>query len=421
MTQRIGILAGGGGLPVAIAESVLGHGGSVHIVAIDGEAGSEVRRFPHTIVNWGQIGRMVATLKREGGGQMVIAGAVRRPDLLRIRPDLGFVRGVARIMQLVVAGGDDSVLRLVVRFFEEQGLHVLGVDDVAPDLVLGAGPLGRIAPDEAALADARRGFAVTRALGDLDVGQAVAVRGGRIIAIEGAEGTDAMLRRVAAGTPASGRFSGAVTKAPKPGQEMRVDMPAIGPRTVELAAAAGIGTIAVEAGAVLALDRPLLVETADAAGCSVTGLVSEPVQPVATVPVAQIRIAGRCSPEQQVRDDIGIGLEVERRLRPFGAGEAAVVARRHVLAVAAGEGIEDVLARAGGLRQWGDGRRSARRGVLVCRAEAGEPREILRLVCDHRVQGVVAIASGGDAPAWRDAARIADASGTFLGIAEPRP
>jgi DUF1009 family protein len=94
---RIGILAGGGRLPLMIAESVTARGGTVHIVGIEGEADPGVARFPHTWVNWGQIGRMVATLRSEGARQLVIAGAVTRPDLRRIRPDAGFFRRVAMI------------------------------------------------------------------------------------------------------------------------------------------------------------------------------------------------------------------------------------------------------------------------------------------------------------------------------------
>ena len=193
---RIGILAGGGRLPLMIAESVAARGGTVHIVGIEGEADPAIARFPHTWVNWGQIGRMVATLRGEGGRDLVIAGAVTRPDLRRIRPDAGFFRSLPQILRLL-AGGDDSVLTRVVRFFEGNGLEVRGVHEVAPDLLAGAGRLGSIALSEADRADAELGFAVRRALGPVDAGQAVVVARGRVLAIEGAEGTDAMLQRVA--------------------------------------------------------------------------------------------------------------------------------------------------------------------------------------------------------------------------------
>ena len=135
---RVGILAGGGRLPLMIAESVAARGDGVHIVAIEGEADLEVARFPHTWVNWGQIGRMVATLRAEGATELVIAGGVTRPDLRRIRPDAGFFTSLPQIVRLL-AGGDDSVLSRVVRFFEGKGLTVRGVHEVAPDLLAGDG------------------------------------------------------------------------------------------------------------------------------------------------------------------------------------------------------------------------------------------------------------------------------------------
>src|SRR5262245_25672584 len=188
---RIGILAGGGRLPLMIAESVAARGEGVHIVAIMGEADPEIARFPHTWVNWGQIGRMVATLRAEGADRLVIAGGVKRPDLRRIRPDLGFFMSLPRIVGLL-AGGDGSVLTRVVRFFEAKGFRVNGVHEVAPDLLAGAGRMGGVALGCGDAADAQLGFAVRHALGVVDAGQAVVVARGEVLAIEGAEGTDAM-------------------------------------------------------------------------------------------------------------------------------------------------------------------------------------------------------------------------------------
>ena len=141
--SRISILAGGGRLPLMIAESIAARGLSVHIVAIEGEADPAIAGFPHTWVNWGEIGRMVDTLRGQGGEELVIAGAVRRPDLWKIRPDAGFFKSLPQIL-LLMAGGDDSVLTRVVRFFEKKGLRVRGAHEVAPDLLAGAGPIGSV-------------------------------------------------------------------------------------------------------------------------------------------------------------------------------------------------------------------------------------------------------------------------------------
>ncbi|MBO0766528.1 MAG: DUF1009 domain-containing protein, partial [Hyphomicrobiaceae bacterium] len=163
---RIGILAGGGRLPLMIAESVIARRGSVHIVAIEGEADPAVARFPHTWVNWGQIGRMVGALRGQHIDALVIAGGVRRPDLWKVRPDWGLFLSLPQILRML-AGGDDSVLSRVVRFFEAKGIVVRGAHEVAPDLLVRAGCAGALALDGQARADAHLGFAVRAALGAL--------------------------------------------------------------------------------------------------------------------------------------------------------------------------------------------------------------------------------------------------------------
>jgi UDP-2,3-diacylglucosamine hydrolase len=420
--DRIGILAGGGQLPLLIADSVVARGGRVHIVAIDGEADQDVNRFPHTWVNWGQIERMVTTLRSEGGGEMVIAGSVRRPDLWKLRPDTGLFKSLPQLVGLL-AGGDDSVLSRVVRFFESKGFTVRGAHDVAPGLVAGAGPIGAAAllgPDRA---DAEIGFAVRRALGPLDAGQAVVVARGRVLAIEGAEGTDAMLQRVAdqrsANADASTSAAGVLTKGPKPGQELRVDMPAIGPRTVELAAAAGLAGIAVEAGSVLVLGREAAVQAADAKRVAIEGLASRTNSEslAGSAEAHDGRLVGRLRPAQRDRVDMAKGLAALQRLAGFETGSAVVVARAYVLAFAASETVSAMLDRVRALRQWGM-RGNRRLGVLVCRADALGDGAALQQMCEQAaLQGLAGIAMAGTPEALapcEDAARIADEHGLFL-------
>jgi UDP-2,3-diacylglucosamine hydrolase len=418
--DRIGILAGGGRLPEMVAEGVIGRGGSVHIVAIEGEADSGVERFPHTWVNWGQVGRMVATL-RERTDALVIAGGVRRPDLWKLRPDLGFFRSLPQILEMM-AGGDDSVLSRVVRFFEAKGIEVRGAHQVAPDLLALGGPAGALSLDRQARADADLGFAVRAALGPLDAGQAVVAAGGKVLAIEGAEGTDAMLRRVAElrSRAGDGGHGGVLAKGPKPGQELRVDMPAIGPRTAELAAAAGLAGIAVEAGAVLLLDRSEMVRTADAAGIAVEGLpqgAAAPAQPGTTVRgVAVIKpIFTRLKPSRRDVADIQKGLAAIERLSAFDTGHAVVVARAYILAVAAGETTLAMLERTRALRQWGIGAKR-RRGVLVCRAsqQNGAAIDAGALIDQAAAQGLAGIAAVANAVDSMEYASLADRQGLFL-------
>jgi lipid-A-disaccharide synthase len=419
---RIGILAGGGRLPLMIAESVARRGGRVHIVGIDGEADPAIARFPHTWVNWGEIGRMVATLRSEGGRELVIAGGVRRPDLWKVRPDLGFLRSLPQLFALL-AGGDDSVLSRVVRFFEANGLVVRGAHEVAPDLLAAAGRAGLASLSPQSRRDAGIGFAVRAALGPLDAGQAVAVADGRVLAIEGAEGTDAMLGRVAAlRTLAPGAApSGVLAKGPKPGQELRVDMPAIGPRTVELAIAAGLAGAAVEAGGVLLLDREQAVGAADAGGFAIEGLAGgagpAPADGAGGGQVAG-RVMGRLRPGRRDAADIARGLAAVERLAPFDTGRAVVVLRAYILAVAAAESACAMLARVRSLRQWGIGG-TRRRGVLVCRPP--DPRHdadglaaVLALAAAQGLAGVALAAPSGASVGEECDAAAADAHGLFL-------
>jgi DUF1009 family protein len=437
--SRIGILAGGGRLPLTIAESAIERGGSVHIVAIEGEADEAVARFPHTWVNWGHVGRMVATLRRQGG-TMVIAGSVRRPNLWKMRPDLGFLLSLPQILEMMAGGGDDSVLSRVVRFFEAKGIEVRGAHEVAPDLLALAGPAGVLALDAGAQADAELGFAVRAALGPLDAGQAVVVADGRVLAIEGAEGTDAMLRRVAGlrGVHDGASRSGVLAKGPKPGQELRVDMPAIGPRTVDGVAAAGLAGVAVEAGAVLLLDREQAVQAADSTGIAVVGLQSKlhsATEPGAghnvpsgrsrgQVPLAANRVVSRSVPDARAEADIEKGLAAIERLSPFGAGRAVVVARGYILAIAAAEPAFAMLERTRALRQWGVGARR-RLGVLACRACGSEWDEtaVATLLDRAAAAGLAGIAVTGPPAAlagFASAGAAADRHGLFLATTEER-
>jgi DUF1009 family protein len=417
---RLGILAGGGRLPLMVAESVVARGGHVHIAGIIGAADPDIARFPHTWVNLGQIGRIVATLSGEGRNELVIAGSVRRPDVWTIRPDAGFFTCLPQVFSLF-AGGDDSVLSRVVRFFEAKGLTVRGAHEVAPDLLAAAGQLGAVALNRQGLADAMLGFAVRAALGPLDAGQAVAVADGRVLAIEGAEGTDAMLERIAGLARANGDDArrGVLTKGPKPGQELRVDMPAIGPRTIELAVAARLAGIAVEAGAVLILDREETTRAADAHGCAIEGLASANVGQAHSVGSAYGagRVMGRVRPSARDRADIAKGLAALERLARFETGSAVVVARAYILAFAAAEPASAMLARVRALRQWGV-RGKRRLGVLVCRADGAADASTLAALCEQAAaQGLSGMAVAGTPEAlarYEDLPPHADARGLFL-------
>jgi DUF1009 family protein len=273
--SRLGIIAGGGALPLAVAEVAREAGYDPFILGLSGNAPADIEKFPHAYAHIGQVGRLLRILRREGCTHLVFVGSLRRPNLWRIKIDAGFFRSLPELLRLF-KGGDDSVLRGVARFFEGRGFEVLAAHQVAPRLLAPHGVFSALAPTAEALEDIELGLRVARALGSFDIGQAAAVARKYVLAVEAAEGTDAMLRRcrdLNTGTGATRR--GALVKVPKPGQDLRLDLPAIGPLTVQLAADAGLAGIAVEAGAVLLADQEELVEKADKLGLFLYGVSSD--------------------------------------------------------------------------------------------------------------------------------------------------
>lgn len=273
MTAKLAILAGGGAFPALIARHAHESGRQLHIVAIEGEAENAVEAYPHDWVKWGEIGKILNILKRQDCRELVIIGSVSRPDLSHVRLDFGAIWNLPFILSLTV-GGDDSVLSRVVRFFEEKGVTVRGAHEVAPDLTVPRKVLSSRTPSKEHDGDIAIGFDLMQALGPFDVGQAAVVSRGHVIAVEGAEGTDAMLERCA-GLRQWGRKrrTGILVKCPKPGQELRVDMPAIGVRTLEKAHDAGLAGIALRAGQVLlAGERGELGRRADELGLFLAGV-----------------------------------------------------------------------------------------------------------------------------------------------------
>jgi UDP-2,3-diacylglucosamine hydrolase len=409
----LGILAGGGGLPEQIAESAQRAGRQVHIVAIEGEAEATIARFPHLWVNWGAIGRMTASLRAAGAHDLIIVGSVTRPDLRKVRPDLGLIKAIPTIVKLF-GGGDDHVLRNVVRFFEAQGFAVRGVADVAPELLAGPGALGRIAPAPVYKSDAARGFALIEALGAADVGQAVVMRDGRALAIEAAEGTDRMLARLAEG--GDRRASGAIlVKGAKPGQELRVDMPVIGPRTIEHAARIGLAGIAVEAGCVLIAERAAVVAQADASGLFVAG-IAPPAGKRHHLPALTMSSLTRLTPDKYLRRDMARAAGVIAAVGNFATCGGVVVVRRHVIAIETGECLRAMFARVTTLRQWGATARSKRRGALALSAagiEASGFEAVMAAAAEAGLAGVI-LPAGIAAATVDRAARIAEERGLAI-------
>jgi DUF1009 family protein len=207
-------------------------------------------------------------LRDHGVKELVLAGAIRRPTLISIRPDWRAAKFFAKVGYRLL--GDDGLLSAIVKELELEGFRLVGAHQVLAETELAEGRLGKFAPDAEALADIERGLTIARALGALDIGQAVVVQQGLVLGVEAIEGTDELVRRCA-GLRREGA-GGVLVKIEKPGQERRVDRPTLGPGTVASAAEAGLQGIAAEARVTLLIDRDELIRTADAAGLFVIGV-----------------------------------------------------------------------------------------------------------------------------------------------------
>jgi hypothetical protein len=268
-TGRLGIIAGGGSLPRRLVDCCRAAGREVFVLALEGAAEPRtVAGVPHAWCRPGAAGQGLALLREQNVGELVLAGRVDRPSLLGLRPDWRAARLFARIGWRAL--GDDGLLSAVVGELEREGFRVVGADQLLGEVLAGEGPIGRWRPDAQATADIAHGLRVARALGALDIGQAVIVQQGLVLGVEAIEGTDELLRRCAA-LRRDGP-GGVLVKVEKPGQETRVDRPTIGPATVALAAAGGLRGIAVEAGATIVLDRAETASAADRAGLFVIGI-----------------------------------------------------------------------------------------------------------------------------------------------------
>jgi UDP-2,3-diacylglucosamine hydrolase len=276
ISSPVGLIAGGGVMPFAVADSLIARGIDPVLFALKGACDpAAVGRFRHHWISVGQAGRAMKLFRAENCRDLVFIGTLVRPALSEIRLDWVTLRLMGRVWA-AFRGGDDHLLSGIGRIFEQDGFRMVGIKDVAPDLLMPEGCLTRTAPDEDAAADIAKGRDVLRALSPFDIGQAAVVIDGHVVGVEDIEGTDGLLARIAR-LRQEGRIRarvsrGVLVKAPKSGQDLRFDLPTIGPRTVEGASAAKIAGIAVVAGNTIVVEPQAMIEAADAAGLFVTGL-----------------------------------------------------------------------------------------------------------------------------------------------------
>lgn len=275
----LAIVCGGGAFPTAVADAAQRRGREVFLLPLRGFAEeATIERYRHQWIYLGAIGHIVRLLKRQGCRELVFVGTVHRPRLRDIRFDWTTIRWLPAYFR-VARQGDNHLLSNIARLFDHLGVRVRGIQEVAPELLVPPGVLGRHRPSANEEAEIMLGRSAIRALGPLDVGQAAVAVGGRVVAIEAAEGTAAMLARVAevrrSGRVIAAARAGVLVKGTKPGQDRRLDLPAIGVDTVKQAAEAGLAGIAVEAGGTIAADPNALIRAADEAGLFLLGFAPD--------------------------------------------------------------------------------------------------------------------------------------------------
>ncbi len=266
----LGIIAGSGRLPGQLVEACEGSGRPVFVLAFQDVTDPETyTHAPHAVVRLELVGEALAQLRKAGVAEIVMAGKVRRPSLIGLKPDKATAKLIAH-MGSSFFSGDNALFTSLVAFLEDEGFKVIGAEEVMADLVAPDGIMGRISPSKQSMADIAKGMKIAKSLGALDIGQAVIVENSYVLGVEAAEGTDAMIIRCA--SLKNDERGGVLVKAKKPLQEARVDLPAIGPATVENVYAAGLLGIAVEAGGSLILDRKQVISRADTLGIFVIGV-----------------------------------------------------------------------------------------------------------------------------------------------------
>lgn len=268
--RKLGIIAGGGSIPKMLIEHCAAQGRDFFVLAIEGNADKALITddIPHQWIRIGQAGTGFKRFAEEKVQDVIMIGTIKRPGFFDLVPDLRTTAFFAKVGAKAL--GDDGILRALVNEIEAEGMTVRGIHEVMSDLLVKPGILGRHKPDKQALVDIRRGIDVALALGMLDVGQSVVVQQGLVLGVEGIEGTDELIRRC--GEYRRKGDGGVLVKLRKPQQDMRIDLPTIGPRSVSRAQESGLRGIVVHAGNGLIVDEAETIRLADKAGLFIMGI-----------------------------------------------------------------------------------------------------------------------------------------------------
>lgn len=275
--SKLGILAGGGDLPRVLIQSCRDNARDFFVIAFDGQADQSLladSSIPHADIRLGAAGAIIKKLHDENVEELVFAGSIRRPSLSELRPDWHAARILANHAGTLFGVGDDTLLKAISEELEKEGFRIVGAHDVAQDILAPEGAMGHHHPNKQQTADIRRGIEVSQALGKLDIGQAAVIQQGLVLGLEAIEGTDGLIQRCRDLLRKGDK--GVLVKTCKPQQDRRLDLPTIGPRTVENAAEAGLGGIAIHAGQTILLGRDETIAKANELGLFLTGVSIPP-------------------------------------------------------------------------------------------------------------------------------------------------
>ena len=267
---KLGIIAGGGDLPKHIINRCRQQNRPYFVLAFKGQTDPRtVADSEHAWVNVGAVGKAIDHMRSAKVQDLVMVGPLRRPSWYEIRPDAVGAKWLAKIAKHAM--GDDSLFRVINQELEQEGFNIIGAEDLIGDEILAPyGIFSEHLPDTQAYQDIERGVQVALALGAVDVGQAVVVQQGIVLGVEAIEGTNCLLERC--GELKRPNHGGILIKIGKPGQDRRVDLPTIGPETIEKAKAAGIRGLALEANTVQILYRDETIKLANKLGLFLTGI-----------------------------------------------------------------------------------------------------------------------------------------------------
>lgn len=271
----LGLLAGDGALPLYIASQTVSSGRDIFIVGIEGTASKEIEAYPHIWIKWGEVDKLFSQLKKANVKDLVFIGGVKRPEFKNIHFDFGMIRNLPFVFSLTM-GGDDTVLSNIVSFVENKGFNIVGAHEIVPEITADEGCYTKKKPNKIDNKDIAKGIETVLSLGAMDIGQGAVVARDYVLCVEAAEGTDNMLKRAKElrqwGKGWFGKKHGVLVKLPKPNQELRIDMPTIGPRTIELVADAGLNGVCVATNKVLISDKQNTIKLADKLGVFIVGV-----------------------------------------------------------------------------------------------------------------------------------------------------